>query len=97
QAVAEFLAGARSPADSGRDVVVVQPPSAKEIQVDVVVPVPDLADLRSAPAASAPAASAGAEGSPDPGPAEVDARPARTASVWPHVEERVVDLVSAHR
>ncbi|MEK8224982.1 DEAD/DEAH box helicase [Oerskovia sp. M15] len=50
EAVATFLAGHRRPEDQGREVVVVQPPSEKKIEVDIVVPVPDLSDLRSAPA-----------------------------------------------
>ena len=74
ETVAEFLRGGRPPGDGGRRVAIVQPPSTKRIQVDVVVPVPDLRDL------AAPA------GGPRPRP-----------SIWPHVEERVVDLVSAHR
>lgn len=99
EAVATFLAGHRRPEDQGREVVVVQPPSEKKIEVDIVVPVPDLADLRSAPG---PSRATGAEdlaplpdGEPDlSGPAT--ARPPRP-SVWPHVEERVVDLVAEHR
>ncbi len=72
--VARFLAG-------GRPVDIVAPPSTKEWDLQVVVPVPDL----------------GALGSPTgdlSGPAAGD--PAR-ASIWPHVEERIVDLVAAHR
>ncbi|WP_426566580.1 ATP-dependent helicase [Angustibacter sp. McL0619] len=64
----------------GRPVTVVQPPSDKVLDLRVVVPVPDL----------------GAIGEPTgdlDGPAAGD--PART-SIWPHVEERVVDLVADH-
>jgi ATP-dependent helicase Lhr and Lhr-like helicase len=71
--VARFLAG-------GRPVTVVQPPASKQVELQVVVPVPDL----------------GAIGEPTgdlSGPAAGD--PQR-ASIWPHVEERVVDLVAAH-
>ncbi len=69
--VARFLSG-------GRAVEVVTPPSDKEMRLDVVVPVEDLADLATAP------------------PLEgVD--PNAHASIWPHVEERVADLVQAHR
>src|SRR5690606_10974365 len=85
EAVAEFLAGARPPAEGGRRVTVVQPPATKRIEVDVVVPVPDLADLGSAPGAEEPPA--------DDAPAAARTRP----SIWPHVEERVVDLVARHR
>lgn len=85
ETVSRFLAGARSPADGGREVTVVQPPSAKEVAVEVVVPVPDLADLQP-------------RGGPPDGDGQADT-PARRASrsVWPHVEERVADLVAAHR
>jgi ATP-dependent Lhr-like helicase len=65
----------------GRPVTVVQPVSTKQFDLRVVVPVPDL----------------GAIGEPTgdlSGPAAGD--PART-SIWPHVEERVVDLVAEHR
>ena len=66
--VATFLAGARP-------VTVVQPPSTKVIEVRVVVPVEDMAEV--------PAAGEGAD--------------AQTHSIWPHVEERVLDLIEAHR
>ncbi|GIG21900.1 DEAD/DEAH box helicase [Cellulomonas chitinilytica] len=89
EAVAEFLGGARPVAERGREVVVVQPPSTKKIVVDVVVPVPDLSDLRAA---------GGTQGLDDgfdlAGKAEA---PLPRPSIWPHVEERVVDLVADHR
>ena len=72
--VARFLAG-------GRPVTVIQPPSTKRIDVDVVVPVPDMSQMGST-TGDLTGRAAG----------EV----ART-SIWPHVEERVVDLVTAHR
>ncbi|MEV5950100.1 ATP-dependent helicase [Streptomyces sp. NPDC051993] len=61
-----------------RKVEIVQPPSAKEFDLSVVVPVEDLAELAGSPAADAQ------EGAEKP-------------SIWPHVEERIVDLVQAHR
>jgi len=100
-AVATFLAGHRRHDDGGRHVRIVQPPSAKQLQVDVVVPVEDLTDptatpLRSAgrlgadPAEEGPDLSGDAAGAvPDDGP--------RQPSVWPHLTERLVDLIEQHR
>ncbi|MFI8006665.1 DEAD/DEAH box helicase [Streptomyces sp. NPDC086010] len=62
-----------------RKVEIVQPPSAKEFDLSVVVPVEDLGELGGSPAT-------GDEG----GQAE-------KPSIWPHVEERIADLVQAHR
>jgi ATP-dependent Lhr-like helicase len=46
QDVARFLAGARPPgSEGGRSVTVVQPPADKQLEVRVVVPVPDMAEL----------------------------------------------------
>lgn len=98
-AVAAYLGGSRPLAAGGRPVVVVQPPSQKVVEVEVVVPVPDL---------TAPGGAPGPAGAPPPAPgsgawagddeAGGGAGDATTrASVWPHVEERVVDLVAAHR
>ncbi|MGW1894626.1 ATP-dependent helicase [Streptomyces sp. NPDC002004] len=61
-----------------RKVEVVQPPSGKEFDLSVVVPVEDLGELGGSPVADS---EQGAE------------RP----SIWPHVEERITDLVQAHR
>lgn len=126
EAVATFLGGHRPEAEAGREVVVVQPPASKRIEVDVVVPVPDLADLgtaalvpdtsrRTAAGADDPGGRDTAPGTTTDGlpplpPGEPDlsgpatsrptgapgVRPPRP-SVWPHVEERVVDLVADHR
>ncbi|MCQ0024899.1 ATP-dependent helicase [Streptomyces somaliensis DSM 40738] len=62
-----------------RRVEVVQPPSGKEFDLSVVVPVEDLGELGGPPAA-------GAGGGPGEKP-----------SIWPHVEERIADLVQEHR
>ncbi|RYV52440.1 ATP-dependent helicase [Pengzhenrongella frigida] len=93
EAVAAFLGGGRTPTEGGRRVVVVQPPSTKQIVVDVVVPVPDLADLATAALPGGPAGEIGGEIDLSGPAAGSPARP----SIWPHVEERVVDLVAAHR
>ncbi len=75
--VATFLAG-------GRDVTVVQPPSRKTVDLQVVVPVEDMSELGEPAAAE-----------DDPGGSAAGAAPRR--SIWPAVEERVLDLVEAHR
>ncbi|GAA3035048.1 DEAD/DEAH box helicase [Streptosporangium longisporum] len=76
--VAAFLGGSR-PA------TVVQPPSEKRIEVEVVVPIEDMTELDTAPA---------------PPPQDDDRwmteTPARR-SIWPHVEERLLDLIEDHR
>ncbi|HWG01890.1 MAG TPA: DEAD/DEAH box helicase, partial [Trebonia sp.] len=77
--VAAFLGGARP-------VTVVQPPSPKRIELEVVVPVEDMTDLESAQ--GAPPGDGGADGGDDP---------VRRRSIWPHVEERVLDLIERHR
>lgn len=66
----------------GRRVTVVQPESDKRFDLSVVVPVEDLGELGSSPA------------SEHTGPA---AGPEQQGSIWPHVEERIADLVQAHR
>jgi ATP-dependent Lhr-like helicase len=63
-------------------VVVVQPPSTKTIEVQVVVPVEDMAALGESTGPVRGGSAAGAE---------------PTASIWPAVEERIVDLVEQHR
>ncbi|MFJ8751354.1 DEAD/DEAH box helicase [Streptomyces sp. NPDC102441] len=62
-----------------RKVEIVQPPSTKQFDLSVVVPVEDLGELSGSPAT-------GDEG----GQAE-------KPSIWPHVEERIADLVQSHR
>ncbi|WP_407940909.1 DEAD/DEAH box helicase, partial [Nonomuraea antri] len=70
--VATFLGGAR-PAS------VVQPPSEKRIEIEVVVPVEDMAQVESRPRDAD-------ELAPDPA----------NRSIWPHVEDRLFDLIEAH-
>jgi ATP-dependent Lhr-like helicase len=72
--VSRFLTG-------GRPVTVVQPPSTKRIDVDVVVPVPDMAAMGQV-----------TEDLTGKAAGEVN-----RSSIWPHVEERVVDLIESHR
>ena len=81
--VARFLGGARP-------VAVVAPPSRKRWQLEVVVPVEDMSD---------PAASTSGDGGPDHDPSDTPntGGPRERASIWPHVEERIVDLVEQHR
>ncbi|MFD7233292.1 ATP-dependent helicase [Streptomyces sp. NPDC059881] len=61
-----------------RKVEIVQPPSGKEFDLSVVVPVEDLGELGGSPASEADS-------------------PGEKPSIWPHVEERIADLVQAHR
>jgi ATP-dependent helicase Lhr and Lhr-like helicase len=72
--VARFLGGER-------DVTVVQPPSTKTFDLEVVVPVEDMSELGQ-PTGEVSGSASGAE---------------VHTSIWPHVEERIVDLVQAHR
>ncbi|GIM89426.1 DEAD/DEAH box helicase [Paractinoplanes toevensis] len=71
---ARFLGGAH-------DVAIVQPPSAKTIEVSVVVPVEDMTRLDEVPEV----------GLDDPDGNR------HTPSIWPAVEERVLDLIQEHR
>ncbi|HEU4676096.1 MAG TPA: DEAD/DEAH box helicase, partial [Motilibacteraceae bacterium] len=72
--VARFLGGTR-------DVAVVQPPAAKTVELEVVVPVEDMAELGES-TGEVSGSAAGEE---------------RRASIWPHVEQRIVDLVESAR
>ena len=77
---------------------IVQPPSTKQFDLRVVVPVPDMADLDAAATGVPGAPPAGGEpswGEPDLTGAAAGAL--RRPSIWPHVEERVVDLIADHR
>jgi len=68
--VARFLGGSAP-------VEIVAPPSVKEWDLKVVVPVEDMTQ---------------------PGDYDEDSgEPARAQSIWPHVEEHVVDLIEQHR
>src|SRR5215217_5356915 len=65
-----------------RPVTVVAPPSEKAFDLSVVVPVEDMAAIGEA--ADDPA-SGSASGLPD------------RSSIWPHIDERLVELIRAHR
>jgi ATP-dependent Lhr-like helicase len=65
-----------------RPVTVVRPPAAKTLELEVVVPVEDMSHL----------GDAGADAVPDGSAAAAPPR----ASIWPAVEERVLDLVLTH-
>ncbi|BCJ54825.1 DEAD/DEAH box helicase [Actinoplanes sp. NBRC 14428] len=71
---ARFLGG-------GHDVEIVQPRSAKTIEVSVQVPVEDMTRLDEVPDTDAD----------DPGAGR------HSPSIWPAVEERVLDLIQEHR
>ena len=60
-----------------------QPPSPKRIELQVVVPVEDMTELDTMPGRDA--------GDGD------DGGPAPRRSIWPHVEERVLDLIEQHK
>jgi len=80
--VARFLAGARPPgSEGGRAVTIVQPVSTKVVELEVVVPVPDMGELGQR-TDDLTGLAAGAE---------------QRTSIWPAVEERVVDLIADHR
>ncbi len=65
----------------GRPVTMVQPPATKKIQLEVVIPIADLGEL-GAPTGDLTGTAAGA---------------VERTSIWPHVEERIVDLIGEHR
>ncbi|MDA2812132.1 ATP-dependent helicase [Nocardiopsis sp. RSe5-2] len=67
-----------------RPAAVVAPPSAPRLDLSITVPVEDMADLAAAPA-------------PERAGGTAEADPKARASIWPHVEERVLDLVEEHR
>jgi ATP-dependent Lhr-like helicase len=74
--VARFLGGAR-------DVEVVRPPSTKQVELQVVVPVEDMSALGDS------------VGGPPEGNSAAGAD--TKASIWPAVEARIVELIRAHR
>jgi ATP-dependent helicase Lhr and Lhr-like helicase len=100
--VARFLGG-RQP------VTVVAPPSQKSFDLKVVVPVQDMAAIGELPAAPAPSSTPSPPGGPLP-PAGLDsldglgfggidpaADDPERRSIWPHIDERLLELIRAHR
>ncbi len=85
--VARFLAG-------GRPVTTVAPPAEKRWQLEVVVPVDDMASLGRPAPATAPIPWAGDSALPHGDEAAAPAAP--KPSIWPHVEERIANLVAEH-
>ncbi|GAB3464106.1 DEAD/DEAH box helicase [Actinophytocola sediminis] len=70
-----------------RPVTVVAPKIGKTIEMRVVVPVEDMTELDGPPAPDGPV-------TPDP---DLESPPARRPSIWPAVEDRVLELVRQHR
>ena len=67
----------------GAPVTIVAPPSTKKFDLSVVVPVEDMTELGTAPAVREGSAAASTE--------------AVHGSIWPHVEEQIVDRILEHR
>ncbi|HEY2276707.1 MAG TPA: DEAD/DEAH box helicase, partial [Streptosporangiaceae bacterium] len=96
--VGGFLGGSRQ-------VTVVQPPSAKQLELNVVVPVEDMTEISSPRGLPGPREAVDPAETPEirrgkappRSPKVVDDDPARSRSIWPHVEERVLDLIEQHR
>ena len=65
----------------GRPVRTVQPPASKQVELSIVVPVEDMSAM----------------GEPSGDLSGNAAGPERRTSIWPHVEERVLDLIEEHR
>ena len=79
--VAEFLGGSHP-------VRVVAPPAEKSWDLSIVVPVEDMRDLGAT--ASSPIVGT-------PSSLDDEQPPPRPPSIWPHVENRILDLISQHR
>jgi ATP-dependent Lhr-like helicase len=85
--VAAFLGGSRP-------VTIAAPPSSKQIELKIVVPVEDMSDL-DAPVATHPDPAV-IPGGPDTNGMPVPPQPG-PRSIWPHVEEQVLNLIEEHR
>ncbi|MFB2596724.1 DEAD/DEAH box helicase [Herbiconiux sp. P17] len=69
----------------GRPVTIVAPPSTKKFDLQVVMPVEDMTQIPPSEAASSLEGSAAGASAPEQG------------SIWPHVEEDIVDRILLHR
>ena len=87
--VATFLGGARP-------VTIAAPPYVKQMELRIVVPVEDMTDPDPPPASRRPAPGGPGDGAPAGEPDVRDAAQGQR-SIWPHVEEKVLDLIEAHR
>src|SRR5215472_4791042 len=87
--VATFLGGARP-------VTIAAPPYVKQMELRIVVPVEDMTDPDPPPASLRPAPAAPGDGAPAGEPDLRDAAQGQR-SIWPHVEEKVLDLIEVHR
>ena len=65
---------------------IVAPPAEKSWDLSIVVPVEDMSDLGAS--ASTPTRASSLED---------EQAPPRTPSIWPHVENKILDLISQHR
>ncbi|HET9648521.1 MAG TPA: ATP-dependent helicase [Microlunatus sp.] len=65
-------------------VSVIAPPSEKSWDLEVVVPVEDMSELGASAAVSTPSL-------------DDDAPPRHRPSIWPHVENRILDVIESHR
>jgi ATP-dependent Lhr-like helicase len=63
---------------------IVAPPAEKSWDLSIVVPVEDMSDL-------------GATAAPVPADISDDAAPKRPPSIWPHVENRILEQIQQHR
>ncbi|WP_127940430.1 Lhr family helicase [Nonomuraea polychroma] len=69
-----------------RPATVVQPPADKRIEIEVVVPVEDMTEMEGGPRAGSDDFAPESLGTPEPA----------NRSIWPHVEDRLFDLIGAH-
>lgn len=87
ESVMTFLGGTRPIAHGGRPVTLVQPPTSKELRLDVDLPVPDLTDIEAGtPGTDLSGDAAGATPTPQ-----------ERSSIWPALTRRILEIITAHR